>query len=78
VNAAVVGSIAAIIWTLFVTAVISLANPTIAVPIAGTTLDIPALLLAVVATFILLRYKLNSTWLIGIGAVSGLLLQSLL
>jgi len=78
VNAAVVGSIAAITWTLFATAVISLANPTIAVPIAGTTLDIPALLLAVVATFILLRYKLNSTWLIGIGAVSGLLLQSLL
>lgn len=76
VNAAVVGSIAATSVTLFTTAVISLANPTIAIPLAGITVDLPALLLASGATFILLRYQLNSTWLIVLGALAGLLLQT--
>lgn len=76
VNAAVVGSIAATSVTLFTTAVVSLANPTIAVPLAGITVDLPALLLASGASFILLRYQLNSTWLIVLGALAGLLLQT--
>ncbi|NJL34873.1 MAG: chromate transporter [Chloroflexaceae bacterium] len=56
VNAAVVGSIAATTWTLFLTAAIDLPAPTLAVPVAGVGLDIPALLLFGVSAFVLLRF----------------------
>ena len=78
VNAAVVGTIAATTWTLFLTAAINLAAPVLALPLAGVTLDLPATLLAVGATALLLRDRApNSTILIGIGALLGLLAQAL-
>jgi chromate transporter len=78
VNAAVVGTIAATTWTLFLTAAVDLATPVLAVPLAGVTLDLPATLLAVGATALLLRDRApNSTILIGIGALLGLLAQVL-
>lgn len=79
VNAAVVGSIAATTWTLFLTAAIDLPAPTLAVPVAGVGLDIPALLLFGVSAFVLLRFpKVNSVTLIVAGAAAGLLLQGVL
>ena len=78
VNAAVVGTIAATTWTLFQTATIDLAAPVLAVPLAGVVLDLPATLLAAGATALLLRDRApNSTILIGIGALLGLLAQAL-
>jgi len=78
VNAAVVGTIAATTWTLFQTATIDLAAPVLAVPLAGMVLDLPATLLAAGATALLLRDRApNSTILIGIGALLGLLAQAL-
>ena len=78
VNAAVVGTIAATTWTLFQTAAVDLATPVLAVPLAGAALDLPAMLLAVGATALLLRDRApNSTILIGIGALLGLLAQGL-
>ncbi len=78
VNAAVVGTIAATTWMLFLTAAINLATPVLALPLAGVTLDLPATLLAVSATALLLRDRApNSTILIGIGALVGLLAQAL-
>ncbi len=73
VNAVVVGSIAATTWTLFATATINLSEPIWSIPLAGNTLDLPATTLAIIAIVLLLRYrKLNSTWLIGGGALTGL------
>jgi chromate transporter len=77
VNAAVVGTIAATTWTLFQTAAIDLAAPVLAVSLAGVALDLPATLLAAGATALLLRERApNSTILIGIGALLGLLAQA--
>jgi chromate transporter len=78
VNAAVVGTIAATTWTIFLTAAVNLAAPVLAVPLAGVALDLPAALLAAGATALLLRDSApNSTILIGIGALLGLLGQAL-
>jgi chromate transporter len=78
VNAAVVGTIAATTWTLFQTATIDLAAPVLAVSLAGVVIDLPATLLAAGATALLLRdHAPNSTILIGIGALLGLLAQAL-
>ena len=78
VNAAVVGTIAATTWTLFLTAAVNLAEPVLALPLAGVVLDLPATLLAAGATALLLRDRApNSTILIGIGALLGLLAQAL-
>jgi chromate transporter len=78
VNAAVVGTIAATTWTLFLTAAVNLAEPVLALPLAGVVLDLPATLLAAGATALLLRdHAPNSTILIGIGALLGLLAQAL-
>jgi chromate transporter len=78
VNAAVVGTIAATTWTLFLTAAVNLAAPVLPVPLAGVVLDLPAALLAAGATVLLLRDRApNSTILIGIGALLGLLAQAL-
>jgi chromate transporter len=78
VNAAVVGTIAATTWTIFLTAAVNLAAPVLAVPLAGVALDLPATLLAAGATALLLRdHAPNSTILIGIGALLGLLAQAL-
>lgn len=78
VNAAVVGTIAATTWTLFLTATVNLPDPVLALPLAGVTLDLPATLLAAGATTLLLRDRApNSTILIGIGALLGLLAQTL-
>ena len=78
VNAAVVGTIAATTWTLFLTAAVNLAEPVLALPLAGVALDLPATLLAAGATALLLRDRApNSTILIGIGALLGLLAQAL-
>jgi hypothetical protein len=55
-----------------------LAAPVLAVPVAGVALDLPATLLAAGATVVLLRDRApNSTILIGIGALLGLLAQAL-
>jgi chromate transporter len=79
VNAVVVGSIAATTWTFLLAATIDLANPTIALPLAGISIDLPALLLALGSIVVLLRWpQINSTILIAVGALSGLLLQSVL
>ena len=73
VNAAVVGTIAATTWTLLRAAVFDLPHPVLALPIAGATLDLPAALLALGATALLLRERApNSTILIAAGAVLGL------
>jgi chromate transporter len=78
VNAAVVGTIAATTWTLFRAAAIDLAQPVLAVPLAGATLDLPAAGLALGAAVLLLRDRApNSTILIGVGAALGLLAQAL-
>jgi chromate transporter len=78
VNAAVVGTIAATVWTLFRAAAIDLANPTLAIPIAGVTLDLPAMALAMIATTLLLRDRApNSTILIAAGATIGLVVRAL-
>ena len=78
VNAAVVGTIAATTWTLFLTTAINLAMPVLAVPLAGVALDLTATLLAAGTTALLLRDRApNSTILIGIGALVGLLAQAL-
>lgn len=78
VNAVVVGSIAATTWTLFSTATMNLAQPVLAVPLAGVMLDVPAALLALAATGALIVWqRLNSTWLILAGALLGLLLHTL-
>jgi chromate transporter len=78
VNAAVVGTIAATTWTIFLTAAVNLATPVLAVPVAGAALDLPAMLLAAGATALLLRDSApNSTILIGLGALLGLLAQVL-
>ncbi len=78
VNAAVVGTIAATTWTIFLTAAVNLAAPVLAIPVAGATLDLPAMLLAAGATALLLRNRApNSTILIGAGAALGLLAQAL-
>ncbi|MEO7908627.1 MAG: chromate efflux transporter [Roseiflexaceae bacterium] len=78
VNAAVVGTIAATTWTLFLTAAVDLVTPVLTVPLVGAALDLPATLLAAGATALLLRNRApNSTILIGIGALVGLLTQAL-
>jgi chromate transporter len=78
VNAAVVGTIAATTWTIFLTAAVNLAEPVLGLPLAGVLLDLPATLLAAGATALLLRNRApNSTILIGIGALLGLLAQAL-
>jgi len=78
VNAAVVGTLVATTWTLFQTAAINLATPVLTVPLASVALDLPAALLGVVATTLLLRDRApNSTILIGIGALLGVLAQAL-
>jgi chromate transporter len=78
VNAAVVGTIAATSWTLFRAAAINLAQPALAVPLAGSTLDLPATALVLGATALLLRQRApNSTMLIVAGAMLGLLAQAL-
>jgi chromate transporter len=78
VNAVVVGSIAATTWTFLVAATVGVANPTIALPLAGFSIDLPALLLAVGSIVVLLRFpQINSTIVIAVGALSGLLLQSI-
>ncbi len=78
VNAAVVGTIAATTWMLFLTAAVNLAEPVLALPLAGVVLDLPATLLAAGATALLLRDRApNSTILIGVGALLGLLAQAL-
>jgi chromate transporter len=78
VNAAVVGTIAATTWTLFQTAAVDLATPVLAVPLAGVILDLPSTLLVVGATGLLLRERApDSTILIGIGALLGLVAQAL-
>lgn len=78
VNAAVVGSIAATTWTLFLTAAVDLPNPLLALPVAGAQFDVlPAVLLGA-ATVVLLRFpQVNSVILIVAGAGVGLLTQSL-
>jgi chromate transporter len=76
VSAAVVGAIAATTVALFRTAVINLTAPVLSIPLGGFTIDIPALLLFVGCTLLLLRPRApNSTWLVGSGATLGLLLQ---
>ena len=78
VNAAVVGTIAATTWTLFHAAAIDLAQPVLAISVAGITLDLPAAALALGATALLLRDRApNSTLLIGVGAALGLAAQAL-
>jgi chromate transporter len=78
VNAAVVGTIAATTWSLFRAAAIDLTQPGLAVPIAGTTLDLPATAVAIVATALLIRDRApNSTILIAAGAALGLAIQAL-
>jgi chromate transporter len=76
VNAAVVGSIAATTVALLQAATVNLAHPVLAPQVAGIAVDLPALLLFVASVLLLLRLpRLNSTWLIGAGALLGLLLQ---
>jgi chromate transporter len=78
VNAAVVGTIAATCWTLLRAAAVDLPRPVLAVPVAGASLDVVALALAVAAAFVLLRDRApNSTILIGAGAVLGLVAQAI-
>ncbi|HEX9373044.1 MAG TPA: chromate efflux transporter [Roseiflexaceae bacterium] len=78
VNAAVVGTIAATVWSLFRAAAIDVPHPTLAVPLAGAALDLPAAALALGATALLLRDRApNSTVLIGVGAALGLVAQAL-
>ncbi|MDZ4717887.1 MAG: chromate efflux transporter [Roseiflexaceae bacterium] len=76
VNAAVVGAMAATTWIMLRAAIINLPHPIYTLPVAGVPIDLPALLIAVIATAILLPKKApNSTWLIGVGALLGLVLQ---
>jgi len=78
VNAAVVGTIAATTWTLFQAATIDLPRPILSVPIAGATVDLPAVGLAIAAAALLLRERApNSTYVIVAGAVLGLVVQGL-
>jgi chromate transporter len=79
VNAAVVGTIAATTWSLFLAAAVNLPQPVLPVSLAGTSLDLFAAFLAAAATAVLLRDRApNSTILIAIGAVLGLLAQTLI
>ncbi len=76
VSAAVVGAIAATTVTLFVAAVVNLANPVWDVSVANVMLDLPTLLIFIASTLLLLQPRpLNSTWLVVAGASLGLLLQ---
>jgi chromate transporter len=79
VNAAVVGSIAAITWTLLLTAVVNLPQPILALPLMGARVDLLALALVGGSAFVLLRYpQFNSAALIAIGALLGFVVQMLL
>jgi len=76
VNAAVVGAIAATSILLLQAAVFNLAQPVWSLTMGAFTIDIPALLLFAASAVLLLRRSApNSTWLVGGGAVVGLLLQ---
>ena len=78
VNAAVVGTMAATTWKLLQTAVLNLQHEVWSVPLGKQRLDIPALLIAVIAAAILLPKKApNSSYLIVAGAILGLLIQKL-
>jgi chromate transporter len=80
VNAAVVGTIAATTWSLFLTATRNLPHPVLGIGLGGLgTLDLFAALLAGGAAALLLRDRApNSTILIGAGAALGLVAQLLL
>ena len=76
VNAAVVGAIAATSILLLQAAIFNLAQPVWSLTMGAFTIDIPALLLFAASAVLLLRRSApNSTWLVGGGAVVGLLLQ---
>jgi chromate transporter len=78
VSAAVVGTMVATTLTLLRTAVVDLPHPTLAWSVAGRSVDLPALALALLAAGVLVRKRApNSTYLIGAGAVAGLVLQLL-
>ncbi len=76
VNAAVIGTMGATTWKLLQTAVLNLPNAVWSLPLGTQHIDIPALLIACVAAMILLPKKApNSSYLIGVGAALGLLIQ---
>lgn len=78
VNAAVVGSIAATTIFLLRAAVVDPAHPVAQLPLGPWRVDLPALLLFALSTWLLLRPRpLNSTWLIVGGATAGYLLSAL-
>ena len=76
VNAAVVGSIAATCWTLFLASAVDLASPVVPVTVAATTIDLLAVSILLLALGVMLAVpKLNSTWLILAGALAGFAAQ---
>jgi chromate transporter len=73
VNAAVVGSIAATTWTLLRAAAFNLPTPVVAIDVGRFSIDLLAMALFLLAlALMVIRPRLNSTWLIGAGAVVGL------
>ncbi len=79
VNAAVVGTIAATTWSLFLAAAVNLPQPVLPIALGGMSVDLFAAGLAGAATVVLLRERApNSTILIAIGAALGLLAQGLI
>lgn len=78
VNAAVVGTIAATLWSLLATAILNRRDAVWGWPLGGTVLDLFAAGLALGAAVVLVRERApNSTLLIGAGALLGLLGQAL-
>lgn len=76
VNAAVVGTMAATTWKLLQTAVLNLQHEVWSITLGQQRLDIPALLIVLIAAGILLPKKApNSSYLIVAAALIGLLMQ---
>ncbi len=79
VNAAVVGSIAATCWSLFLASAVDLVSPVFPLMVSETTVDLFALLLLLLALGVMLAIpKLNSTWLILAGALAGFAAQAVI
>jgi chromate transporter len=73
VSAAVVGSITATSLLLLRAAVVDVGEPTLVIEVGGWSVDLVALMVFGVSLFVLLRFRrLNSTWLILMGAIVGM------